>query len=149
MPADTGSDLNQSSGGRGDPRTHLTRQWLEKAAHDLTAARLSQDASLADVVTFHCQQAAEKALKAYLTWRDEPFGKTHELAELVAQCAAHDSTFERLRPAAKVLAPYAIEPRYPGEPHSTPSARQAAEAQQFAQEIVSFVLDRLPPEVRP
>jgi HEPN domain-containing protein len=32
------------------------------------------------------QQAAEKTLKAYLTWRDEPFEKTHSLVALVSKC---------------------------------------------------------------
>jgi len=33
---------------------------------------------------FHCQQAAEKALKAVLIWHDRPFKKTHDLAALEA-----------------------------------------------------------------
>jgi HEPN domain-containing protein len=30
---------------------------------------------------FHAQQCAEKAMKAVLTWRQVPFGKTHDLDE--------------------------------------------------------------------
>ncbi len=35
---------------------------------------------------FHCRQAVEKALKAFLVWRDHPFRKTHDLVELTRQC---------------------------------------------------------------
>jgi len=45
------------------------QQWLIKSEHDLQAAQLLFDsqASLLDVVVYHCQQAVEKALKGYLT----------------------------------------------------------------------------------
>jgi HEPN domain-containing protein len=51
-----------------DARTHLTREWLTKASHDLRGATLasSAQAALWDIAAFHAQQAAEKALKAFL-----------------------------------------------------------------------------------
>ena len=60
-----------------------TKAWLRKAAYDLRAASHSLTASpplLGDVV-FHCQQAAEKALKGFLMWNNIPFRKTHSLEE--------------------------------------------------------------------
>jgi HEPN domain-containing protein len=36
--------------------------------------------------TFHCQQAVEKAMKAFLTWHDRIFRKTHDLVELGGHC---------------------------------------------------------------
>lgn len=62
-----------------DPaRVGGTRAWLIKAATDLRAARHDLCASppLYEVVVFYTQQAAEKALKAYLTWHDAVFHKT-------------------------------------------------------------------------
>ncbi len=56
----------------------LTREWLTKAAHDLQAARIvgaTPDGPL-DTAIFHCQQAAEKALKGWLTASDISFEKT-------------------------------------------------------------------------
>jgi HEPN domain len=35
-----------------------------------------------DTAVYHCQQAAEKALKAFLTARDIAFEKTHNLVAL-------------------------------------------------------------------
>lgn len=75
-----------------------------------------------------CQQAAEKALKAFLIEKDTPFAKTHDLDQLVALCATLDPSFSRLSEAAAVLTPYAIAFRYPtGQPDPTKT-----EAEQFS-----------------
>ena len=68
----------------GDAKRDLIKAWLTKALHDLTAARTVAASAepLFDVGAFHCQQAAEKAVKAYLVFRDRPFPKTHDVAEL-------------------------------------------------------------------
>ena len=46
-----------------------TRAWLSKAEADLRGATvdLAADPPLLEDALFHCQQAAEKALKAFLT----------------------------------------------------------------------------------
>ncbi|HEY7294444.1 MAG TPA: HEPN domain-containing protein [Dehalococcoidia bacterium] len=51
-----------------DPaRLELVRGRLIKGRHDLLIADLaSRNPELRDVAVYHCQQAAEKALKAYL-----------------------------------------------------------------------------------
>lgn len=36
-----------------------------------------------NAIAFHCQQAAEKYLKAFLTWHQVAFSKTHDLQELL------------------------------------------------------------------
>jgi len=67
-----------------------TRAWLSRAAADLRAAAnelTAEDPVTGDTV-FHCQQAVEKAMKAFLTWHDVPFRKTHDLGVLGTQCAA-------------------------------------------------------------
>jgi len=49
-------------------------------AHDLGSAKrlISGDEPFLDTAVYHCQQAAEKALKAYLTLKDAPFQKIHD-----------------------------------------------------------------------
>ena len=48
------------------------RTWLEYAGNDLEmAARGLQPPALTELVCYHSQQAAEKALKAYLVWLSE------------------------------------------------------------------------------
>jgi HEPN domain-containing protein len=54
-----------------DPvRIAETKSWLVKAARDLRAADHEWSATppLRDDIAFHCQQAVEKFLKAFLTW---------------------------------------------------------------------------------
>jgi HEPN domain-containing protein len=76
-----------------------TKAWLRKAAYDLRAASHSLTASppLLDDVVFHCQQAAEKALKGFLMWNNIPFRKTHSLEEIGEQCLDLDSTLQDFR----------------------------------------------------
>jgi len=63
---------------------------------------------LYNAVGFHSQKAAEKAIKAYLTWREDPFERTHSLVALVSQSLQFDESFEALREAATELTPYAV-----------------------------------------
>ena len=67
--------------------------------------------ALNNAVGFHCQQAAEKSLKAYLTWRDEPFEKTHSLVALVGLCLRFTHDFNELLYSS--YNPYPIRSYYP------------------------------------
>jgi HEPN domain-containing protein len=51
--------------------------WLGKAQQDLERVERCLAPESPDVAhaLFHCQQAAEKALKAFLTFHDQPFRK--------------------------------------------------------------------------
>lgn len=62
-----------------EAKTHEIRQWLFKARHDLrSASRLFTDEPpILDTAAYHCQQAAEKALKAFLVLHDVQFSKIH------------------------------------------------------------------------
>jgi len=55
-----------------DARSDLARQWLRKAGRDMRKADLAIGApdALWDIAAFHSQQAAEKALKAFLAWQN-------------------------------------------------------------------------------
>ena len=75
------------------------RKWLIKARHDLGSARrlMEGDEPYLDTAVYHCQQAAEKALKALLTYHDVPFEKTHDLTELLDLSAKAEPTLDRWR----------------------------------------------------
>jgi len=94
-----------------DPeRCAEAREWLVRAQHDLLAAQalLGTRPTLSDVAVYHCQQAAEKALKAFLFWHDTPFRKTHDLEELGVQCVALDASLDSLLDKISTLTPYAL-----------------------------------------
>jgi HEPN domain-containing protein len=71
------------------------RDWLSRAERDLLMAQRAMDGIpvLADPCAFHAEQAAEKALKAYLVAMAIPFPKTHNLIRLVTLCQAIDEDF--------------------------------------------------------
>lgn len=63
---------------------HEHEFWLGKAASDLKSARmLSADDDTADNALYHTQQCAEKAIKGYLVFRNQPVLKTHDLEILI------------------------------------------------------------------
>ena len=49
---------------------------------------------------YHCQQAAEKAIKGWLQSQDKPFPKTHDIEELVAPAAKVHGDFKQFAKAA-------------------------------------------------
>ena len=94
----------------------LAREWLAKADVDLSAARaLLATAAHFDAVAFHAQQAAEKALKAFLVWHQVEFPKTHDIKRLLVLCRHDDAALARALAAAAELTPYGAEYRYPGD----------------------------------
>lgn len=125
------------------------QEWLARVGADLGSAdRLLEGGDdLIESALFHLQQAAEKALKAFLTWHDQAFPRTHNLTTLVALCAPFDGAIHQLDEAARILTPYVAEFRYPSK-EPAPDRVQAEEARILARQVVQFVLDRLPPDVR-
>jgi len=131
------------------PEDAEVRAWLVKAAHDRRMAQLAAGESppLTDAAAFHCQQAAEKLLKAFLFRSGEPFEKVHDLGSLIDLCVKHDPSFSILRDRADTLTPFAVRFRYPGP--GDPSAQQMKDAMKITDEVWAFVISRLPPQVRP
>lgn len=127
-----------------------TRGWFVRADRDLAGGRvdLAAEPPLTGDAVFHAQQAAEKAMKGFLTWHSQPFGKTHNLTELGEMCARLDPSLEPLLRRASVLTDYAWKFRYPGEPDEPPR-KEAEDALALAREVYDAILARLPEEVRP
>lgn len=80
-----------------EAKRDLMRRWLVKACHDLAAAgKLAGGPDVyLDVAIYHCQQAAEKALKALLVFHDQRFQKTHDLRVLVELARPFDATIDQ------------------------------------------------------
>jgi HEPN domain-containing protein len=127
-------------------RLEDARAWLARADLDLRAADLelrTPDAALWGDVTFHAQQAAEKALKAFLAWHDQPFRKTHSIEELGRLCTAIAPELSPEVDAAVPLTAYAWKFRYPGDADD-PTPHEAERAVQLARALVAAV-ERLVP----
>lgn len=129
-------------------RTDLVRGWLRKADSDLANAQLCLAAGQAlDTACFHAQQAAEKCIKAYLTACGAQFPLIHNLEKLIDVCVQYAPGFVTLRQLAQELTPYAVELRYDAE--FWPTAQAAEQALAAATAVREFVLQNLPPDMRP
>jgi len=76
-------------------RRELLRSWLTKAASDLRSARLlgaTEEAPL-DTAIYHCQQTAEKAVKAFLVHSEITPEKTHDIRKLTLEAITHEPRF--------------------------------------------------------
>src|SRR3972149_9504445 len=126
------------------------RSWLAKAENDLRAAKVDLGVSppLVGDAMFHCQQPAEKSLKAFLTARDSPFPKTHDLDELAIACGRIDPALEREVDPARDLTAFAWKFRYPGE-LAEPSQEKAEAVLRIAGKVYEAVRSRLPTETHP
>ncbi|MBU4233983.1 MAG: HEPN domain-containing protein [Proteobacteria bacterium] len=113
----------------------LVRQWLAKADEDLNAAKalLSLGTSFFSTIGFHCQQAAEKYFKAFLTWQQIEFPKTHDLGLLLGLISTADPSLTELNEVA-ILNPYGVEIRYPGDVPEI-NSDEAAEAVELAEKV--------------
>ncbi len=123
----------------------ITRTWIAKAESDLlTAERLiGFEDPTTDTICFHCQQSAEKYLKAYLAQHDFEFEKTHNLLYLLELVKKKDNDFEVIRDQLIVLNDYGVEVRYPGG-WIKPFLEDTQEALQKAKEVKEFVSGKLP-----
>lgn len=131
-------------------KEELTRSWLVKAKRDLLSAEelAGADMPLLDTAAYHCQQAAEKAIKGFLLFHDVRFEKTHDIEVLISQACEVDATFCACIEAARILTPLAVEFRYPGD-YVEPDADEYREAFEAAEKVFQFVIKELPFVVHP
>ena len=129
-----------------------TKAWMSKAWRDLETARraVAGQPPFYDVAVYHCQQAAEKAVKAFLVRHGQPYEKTHDIEVLVDIAGEIEPGFRQWADAADALTPYATRFRYPNATFAVdPLPVEYDEALQQAQSIYDFVRDLLPQDARP
>ncbi len=130
-----------------DPKETVVGEWMAKAERDLASAvrLLEGDPPFLDTAVYHCQQAAEKALKGFLAARDQPLRRVHDLVLLIDECADLDASFGQLAEAAEILTPYGTTFRYPGATYE-PQMSEALEAIACATRILDHVGRIIGPE---
>ena len=91
--------------------------WINKADHDLGTAVLTylHIPEYKDTITFHCQQAVEKYLKAYLIFLEVEFKFSHDLVYLLELIGVKDISMAEFYTRVLTLQNYAVEVRYPDE----------------------------------
>ena len=109
----------------------LTAEWVAKAEADYQGAVALQrrrKTPLPDLVCFHCQQSAEKYIKALLQESAIAFPKTHVLVDLLGLALNVDPSLRGLQEALLILEDYAVKFRYPGLSTTTDQASTAVDA---------------------
>lgn len=123
----------------------ISKQWIAKAKNDLLDAdnNLKAEETPFDTVCFHCQQAAEKFLKAYLVANSSPYPISHDLILILEKILPFDSSAEVLREDLALLMPYAIEIRYPDD-WVMPTEEDAKEAREAVSRVMSWLQNAKP-----
>jgi HEPN domain-containing protein len=115
---------------------------VRKAEDDMIGAKVLEQSQplLPDQICFHCQQSAEKYLKALLQdWGIEP-PRTHDLAKLLSLLAPGDATLLTLHRGAISLTRYAVDVLYTEE---RATKKQAVAALRYAEKVRGEVRARL------
>src|ERR1700747_3305576 len=89
------------------------KQWFEKADHDMLNAKLVIDYEplILDTACFHCQQAMEKNLKAFMVFKNQEVVKTHDIKYLLKQYTKLGIDFTYID--IKNIQDFASDGRYP------------------------------------
>ncbi len=106
----------------------ITAEWVAKAEGDFAMAEREGRATESpnyDGICFHCQQCAEKYLKARLCEAGISFTKIHDLVALLEQALDVEPAWEKFREDLAYLSDFAVTFRYPGESADAESAIDA------------------------
>jgi HEPN domain-containing protein len=121
----------------------LTEEWIGKAEGDYRSAHIllaHGEEHIAEAVCFHCQQCAEKYLKAFLQENRVRFRREHDLMPLLEACISVDRDFEKILKDLRRLEDYAVAIRYPGKIAQRSDAESAFAA---ATRVRAFVRRKL------
>lgn len=97
--------------------TPETKEWYDMAVMDLGVARHLDETyrpKPLEIICYHCQQAAEKAIKALIIYYDGEGGmpKLHDLSFLLNQIKNKVCIEDKYYDYADILTPYGVSVRY-------------------------------------
>ncbi|HZH72540.1 MAG TPA: HEPN domain-containing protein [Mariniphaga sp.] len=121
---------------------NFIRQWLVKANEDLLVVHKLTEYEIVATssVCFHCQQAVEKFLKAFLIANGVDIKKTHSIEYLLSECSEFDNEFTNIDP--KELSDFGVDVRYPGDMY-VPNEDETLQYKNLAFEIKYFVESKI------
>ncbi len=122
--------------------TKETREWYDMALTDFGVAKHLYETYFPkplEIICYHCQQAAEKAIKALIIYYGAEGGlpKLHDLSFLLDQIKNKVHIEEKFYDYADALTPYGIAVRYPSELYL--EERHAKEAIEMTDDILKWV----------
>jgi len=125
-------------------KVDLINEWLAYSDNDMRSAEYLTTLypQPLEIICFHCQQAAEKALKAFLVSIDIRPPKTHDLSALMELCGKNIH-IGNLKEEVLVLNDYSVITRYPGDKDLT--SQDKDEALNSARKVINVVKKILEP----
>jgi HEPN domain-containing protein len=118
--------------------------WIRQSADDLLWTKSSLKNGIWYGACFSAQQVVEKALKAFLIFKNRPLKKVHDVIGLLNDCVSLNKQFKNLENEVKTVYPYYIETRYPSyEEVDIFTKDQAEEAYRQARIVLKFVKDKV------
>lgn len=133
------------------PGREAALRWLRQAEHDLAIACGHQERGDYSDACFVAEQAAQKALKAFLIDHGHRSVPIHSVGQLAERCAQIDPAFAVHITAGRVLDQYYIPTRYPDAlappalPFESYTQAQGITAVAATQAIVALVAENLRP----
>ena len=123
-------------------------RWLRQAERDLEDAQFLRDNGRHNLACFQGQQAAEKALKAYLYHKRVEDVWGHSLLDLCEDAKLFDMMFDILKSDARQLDKYHYITRYPeflpsGTSFEAFDEIDADRSIELSAEVVGFVKERM------
>lgn len=94
----------------------LVAEWMKYAKADLDTAKHLEETmhpKPLEIICYHCQQAAEKALKAFLVANEIDPPRIHGLDQLCEMCKNIEQSFSEIEKHCGELTTYGIAPKYP------------------------------------
>jgi HEPN domain-containing protein len=96
-------------------QTNTPEDWRILAERDMTVADHLANTMVpvpAEIIAFHCQQAAEKYLKGALTVFGEEPPYIHDLDDLCSLAEKHRSSFVSIASLCTIITQFSSQPRY-------------------------------------
>ena len=123
-------------------------RWLRQAVQDLEDADFTREGKRFNLACFLGQQAAEKAVKAFLFHRRVEDVWGHSLVDLCEDAKLFDMMFDVIKSEARQLDKYFEITRYPGYlPGGIPSEAldkdDADRSIELSTQVVNFVKERI------
>jgi len=91
------------------------KEWIEYAKRDFNSAIFLKNMNPApmEIICYHCEQSAEKFLKAFMILKDEQIMRTHDLVLLLHKCMIYEKEFNDIKQECVNLTKYGTITRYP------------------------------------
>ena len=123
------------------PDLTAAKEWMRIAHMDFSSAKYLQGHRPlpVEIICYHCQQAAEKAIKAVFVFHETNVPHIHDLTKLIVAAAQHEDSLHSLFPQANRLTNYATFTRYPSDIEITEEDMKIALS--YTKDILSQVED--------